>query len=231
MFRARKPDPRVWLLFTVTSSMLAFMLPKHCLRPIYAVGMLLLAALFGLGERKAAFKGFLPYMAVIAWELIAKRRGVGATFSMIKMIVLLYEPPLLCGLILARAVKLSELLTALANMRLPRKLILPLAVAFRYFPTLKAEAGSIRESLLLRAMKPSPLHPIRSMENYLIPLLMRSLKVSDELSRSALCRGYSLEGPRGALVPVALCPLDYVFAAGIILWDVSLWIWAGGYLA
>lgn len=234
MFRARKPDPRVWLLFTVTSSMLAFMLPKHHLRPIYAVGMFLLVALFGLGERKAAFKGSLPYMAVIAWELIAKQRGIpiaGATFSMIKMIVLLYEPPLLCGLILARAVKLSELLTALANMRLSRKLILPLAVAFRYFPTLKAEAGSIRESLRLRAMKPSPLHPIRSMENYLIPLLIRSLKVSDELSRSALCRGYSLEGPRGALVPVALCPLDCVFAAGIILWDVSLWIWAGGYLA
>ncbi|WP_315523492.1 hypothetical protein [Pseudoramibacter alactolyticus] len=45
--------------------MLAFMLPKHHLRPIYAVGMFLLVALFGLGERKAAFKGSLPYMAVI----------------------------------------------------------------------------------------------------------------------------------------------------------------------
>lgn len=234
MFRTRRPDPRVWILFTATSGMLAFMMSKRDLLPTYAVGIVLLAALFCLGARKSALKAALPYMAIIGLELLAEQFELpvtGAAFSMIKIIVLMYEPPLLCGLILARAVKLSELLTALANMRLSRKLILPLAVAFRYFPTLKTEAASIRESLLLRNMKPSLLHPVRSMENYLVPLLMRSLKVSDELSRSALCRGYSLEGSRGALVPVALRPLDYVLFAGIISWDVLLWIWAGDYIA
>lgn len=234
MFKARKPDPRVWILFTTTSSMLAFMMPKRVLFPIYAIGMVLLVTLFCLGSKKVALKAALPYIAIIVWELIAehfKLPIVGATFSMIKIIILLYEPPLLCGLIIAKAIKLSELLTALSNMRLSRKLILPLAVAFRYFPTLKMEVGSIRESLLLRDMKPSFLHPVQSMENYLIPILMRSLKVSDELSQSALCRGYSLAGSRGTLVPVFLRPLDYILFAVIIFWDVLLWIWGGGYIA
>lgn len=231
MFRARKPDPRVWMLFAAASSMLAFMLPKGNLLPTYTVGMVLLGALLLLGEGKTALKAALPYLAIIGWERMAKQfqlPAAGAFFSMIKIIVLMYEPPLLCGRILARAIKLSELLTALANMGMSRKLILPLAVAFRYFPTLKTEAAGIRESLLLRDMKPSFLHPVRSMENYLVPLLMRSLKVSDELSRSALCRGYSLEGSRGALVAVALRPLDYVLFAAILSWAVLLWKWAGG---
>lgn len=234
MFRAQKPDPRVWILFTATASMLGFMMPKRNLLPLYTIGILLLIMLFCLGNRKAASKASLPYIVIIFLELFAEQFElpiVGATFSMIKIIILMYEPPILCGLILAKAIKLSEFLTALANMRLSKKLILPLAVAFRYFPTLKTEAKSIQENLLLRNMKPSLLHPLRSMESYLVPLLMRSLKVSDELSRSALCRGYNLEGSRGELVSVTLQPFDYVLFAGIILWDALLWIWGGGYIA
>lgn len=234
MFSPKKPDPRVWLLYTSSSSMLAFMLSKRNLLPVYVLGFALLITLFCLGGQKTALKAAMPYIAIIVWEQLSehiKYPITGPTFSAIKMIVLMYEPPLICGFILGKSIKLSELLTALANMKLSRKLILPLAVAFRYFPTLKNEISNIRESLLLREMKPSILHPISAMEYYLVPLLMRSLRVSDELTRSALCRAYSVESSRSTLVPVKLNILDYSLLVLILFWNALLWLWAGGYFA
>lgn len=71
-------------------------------------------------------------------------------------------------------------------------LIIPLAVVYRYIPTLKGEAGYVQDSLKMRGFNPSlaglVLHPVATVETFMIPLLIRSgvVKIGDS-NPACLC--------------------------------------------
>lgn len=112
-----------------------------------------------------------------------------------------------------RSSRLGEVLAALSQARLPRAAVLAIAVTFRFIPTLMEEYGHIREALTLRDSRSWLAQgPMRRAERLLLPLLVRSARLADELSISALTRGIEAPealparlprpGPRDAFVLV-----------------------------
>jgi len=93
-----------------------------------------------------------------------------------------------------RSSRLGEVLAALSQARLPRAAVLAVAVTFRFIPTLMEEYGHIRDALALRDSRGWLAQgPLRRTERLLLPLLVRSARLADELSISALTRG--IEAP------------------------------------
>lgn len=90
----------------------------------------------------------------------------------------------------------TELTAALRAVRTPQFLVIPLAVALRIIPVIVTEARAIGEAMTLRGLRPGArsflLHPVRSGEMLLIPLLSTVVRVGDELAASALIRGLGL---------------------------------------
>lgn len=84
----------------------------------------------------------------------------------------------------------------LSKIKMPNQVILGVLVVFRFFPTMKAECKGILQSMHNRRLlegKEILLHPVNSFEYILVPLLMRTVQLSDQLAVSALVRG--IEAP------------------------------------
>ena len=77
-------------------------------------------------------------------------------------------------------------------MKVPRSIGIPFSVLLRFVPTIKIELKALKENMKIRGIVTSRffplLHPIKYIEYTLVPLLMRMIKISDELSASALIR-------------------------------------------
>jgi len=104
----------------------------------------------------------------------------------------------------------SELISALQNMRVPKGVIISLAVAFRFMPTVRHEFWYIKNTMKLRGVslnwKNLLRHPLKTMEYSLVPLLMRSMKIAEDLAASALTRGLDRENRRTSHCEVRLRP-------------------------
>lgn len=116
-----------------------------------------------------------------------------------------------------RSTETSELISALQNMRLPKGVIISLAVAFRFLPTVRHEFWYIKNTMKLRGVgigwKSLLRHPLKTMEYALVPLLMRSMKIAEDLAASALTRGLDRETKRTSHKEVRLRAHDYAGAA------------------
>lgn len=121
---------------------------------------------------------------------------------------------------MATKLRISDLSTALQNMHFPKGAIITLAVVFRYLPTVSDEFRSIKNTMKLRGIgltfKNIILHPIKTGEYAIVPLIIRSMKIADELAASAMTRGLDLETKRTSYREIRLRLKDFV-AAGIVV--------------
>ena len=105
-------------------------------------------------------------------------------------------------------IKITDLITAFQNMHAPKGLTITLAVVFRYLPTVSEEFAAIQKTMRLRNIELSVSnvirHPVRMCEYAIVPLVIRSMKIADELSASAMTRGLDLEGKRTSYKEIRL---------------------------
>lgn len=181
----------------------------------------------------AYLNALLRYVQVPVLLMLASVLGV----TVLKLI-----PIVMMGSWVLRTTYMDDLVVALQRMRLPQAVTIPLVVMFRYIPTLRIEYRQIRSTMDIRGISDTlwkrVTHPLATIEYILIPLLMRCLKVTDELAASGTTRGLELECKRYALRPirfswteilvslfgilflVALLFLDQTKIGEIILWRV-----------
>ena len=121
---------------------------------------------------------------------------------------------------MATKLRISDFSTALQNMHFPKGAIITLAVVFRHLPTVSDEFRSIKNTMKLRGIgltfKNIILHPIKTGEYAIVPLIIRSMKIADELAASAMTRGLDLETKRTSYREIRLRLKDFV-AAGIVV--------------
>ena len=127
---------------------------------------------------------------------------------------------------------MDDLTVAMQRMHMPQAVTIPLVVMFRYIPTLGIEYRQIKNAMAIRGISDTYLkriaHPVRTVEYILVPLLMRCLKVTDELAASGTTRGLELDTRREALNEVRMGAGDWLaialgmaFFAALVLCDRS----------
>ncbi len=116
---------------------------------------------------------------------------------------------------------ISRLISSLQSMKLPTSIVVALAVIFRFTPTVKSEFALIKNTMKLRGVginvKNIIIHPIKTTEYAFIPLFIRSIKIADEISVSAITRGLGLDKQRSCYEPVTLGLLDVISALTFIM--------------
>lgn len=118
------------------------------------------------------------------------------------------------GTFFVRMTTIPYVLSAMQHLKVPDAAAVPILVALRFFPAVRADYRSLKDSLLLRKISLSPVqfavHPVRMMEYLFVPILMKSVRTSDELAASALLRGFERLSDQTILYPLKLKPLDAV---------------------
>lgn len=205
----RRIDPRTALLATCLLGIAAVLSN----RPEAAHAACAIGALCALaaGAWRPCIALSAAYGLIAAVMVLAE--GAGNATLVIAVVMLSYMAQKfvvlsLLGISLSKLASMQDLLAALQAMGAPQAVLIPCMVVLRFFPTIRRDASHLMESLKTRRVLAGRgyalRHPALVCELLVVPLLMRSVRVSDELAASALVRGLG-----GEIRPTMLHPLSF----------------------
>ena len=211
-------DPRTKLLLILLCVLCAMFAPS-------LVWQFALVALIGLlaalsGKWRYALRGMAAYALICAFTVWCMGVLTGTWRTMfvafLGLVHKVYACGMLAGLVIATT-KVGEFLSAMARLRCPKKLTIPLAVMLRYLPTIREDGRFIRDAMRLRDVSPTLWGflkaPAMTVNCIYVPLLTAASKAADELSVAAVTRGIENPKPRTSLADIRMRAADYLTAA------------------
>ena len=137
--------------------------------------------------------------------------------SLVSVGVRMMLPCIITGAYAFSTTTVGELTAALRRMHLPESIIIPCAVVVRFFPTVGEDYRHIRAAMALRGIAAGRgallRHPVQSLEYILMPLLMNSNNVAQDLSAAALTKGIGLPGRHTCMTELRLTAWDFLYPA------------------
>lgn len=200
--------------------------------PFYVSGILVLIpfiCLFLSNYKKIALIYILVY--VIAKFLQISILPTATGILSVLLIAFSYTatrmlPILMMGYYTVSTTKVNEFIASMEKNNVPKEIIIPISVIFRYIPSVYEEIRSITDAMKMRGFGltlKSLKSPLKLIEFYMIPILISAVKTADELSAASLTRGLSNPQKRTNLVSVSFNKFDYLF---IIIAIVGLGVYA-----
>ncbi len=160
------------------------------LKPILAF----LAFLFLLNARKPklAFIYLALYMisyhADFFLQFVSGISMIGFLIRFFTHMITRIVPGVMFAYYLLSTTKVSEFVASMERVHISQKLIIPIAVMFRFFPTVSEEYHSIQDAMRLRGIGLKK-GPTAMVEYRVVPLIVSLVKIGDELSAASVTRG------------------------------------------
>ena len=203
-------DPRTKLLLMLIVNITVFR--ASSLYVMVALSAIPIALLVLSGKPKAAAVSAVAYIAsAMANEYIVPITHGALNIVIVMVAGMLYRlaPVLIMGYYLVTTTTVSEFIGAMERMHVSSKIVIPLSVMFRFFPTVHEEARSISDAMRMRGIRGVNTfkNPVAALEYRLVPMLMCSVKIGDELSAASLTRGLGSPVKR-----TNICKIGFKFA-------------------
>lgn len=120
-----------------------------------------------------------------------------------------------------KTTKVSEFVAAMRALKVPQVIVIPLTVMLRFIPTVFHELKAIVDAMRLRGVAGSGwsmvMHPLRTAEFIVVPLLATTTRISDDLAASGMLRGLARTGARTSVVPVGMRGADAVMLCSLVV--------------
>ena len=182
------------------------------------------------------YKRYLQILKFIIWYIsfsilaylisISNIIWIADLFGTLVYIFLRMTPVMMIAYILVKDIKSNELLSAFEQIYLPKKIMLSITVALRFFPTYKMEIRMIRESLKMRNINLNITEPLKFLEYWLVPVLMRMNLIAEEMTATAMTKGVESPMRRTSFYNVRMRIIDYIFL--IIVFIIFVFLLIGG---
>ena len=187
-------DPRTKLILLLTVTTLMFSTSNEGIMNFVKPVLSLIPFVLILSERcfKTAGKYLLLYLTCFALERIALTTLSDLlSFVVLAMtsIMTRFAPGIMTGAWLLSSTSVSEFIGSMERMHLTEKIVIPLSVIFRFFPTISEEYQAISDAMKMRGIRFGGKNPFLMVEYRLVPLMVSVVKIGDELSAAALTRG------------------------------------------
>ena len=119
-----------------------------------------------------------------------------------------YPCCMLAGVIIGTT-HISEFMAAMSRMKIPKTIVIPLAIMCRYFPVVKEDWGYITPLSFIR-------NPSGVIDALYVPMLISASKTADELSVAAVTRGIENPKPRTSHMNICFGIWDILFVLAYI---------------
>ena len=204
-------DPRIRFFVAIIGGILMLFIQNE-LSLLIAFGLSIAWCVY-CGKWKNAVTFCVLYGLLFWWSysLMQEKEISGIIIS-----VILFRRFLLIGAFLTplATVDVGSLVASMHKMHLPRFFVMTMAITFRFIPTLKEEYRAVRTSQKFRAIGRTLwnviIHPITFYETLIVPLAIRIMRISDELSASAILRGADRKGNGTCFRDVKITFLDFL---------------------
>jgi len=188
-------DPRTKLLLIIVIATLELM----NVNIYFTIAVGILPFLLFLSNRQ--FLGAVKYIVLFLAAAFMHVHRVGTQVNMVlNMIVVLLgalilrlSPAFACADYIIKSTNVSEMIAALNKMKISRKIIIPLSVMFRFFPTITQEKRAIHDAAAMRGIivtrKKFWQNPLQAFEYRVVPLMISVTNIGEDLSAAALSKG------------------------------------------
>jgi len=136
--------------------------------------------------------------------------------------VLKLFPAFATGEYILKSTSVSEMMSAFTAVGMSRKMLIPLSVMFRFFPTIRRESAAIRDAAMMRGVsigrKRFWKNPGQAFEYRVIPLMISVANIGNDLSAAALSRGLDNPVRHTTYTDVKIGLTDYITVSVIILY-------------
>lgn len=174
-----------------------------------------------IAKARAGMRLSVLYFGLLAVDLfVVPRAGESVLLNLLSLVsvgVRMMLPCIITGAYAFSTTTVGELTAALRRMHLPESIIIPCAVVVRFFPTVGEDYRHIRAAMALRGIAAGRgallRHPVQSLEYILMPLLMNSNNVAQDLSAAALTKGIGLPGRHTCMTELRLTVWDFLYPA------------------
>jgi len=187
-------NPITLFILILLTSFLVFLVDQTMYYVLLGMSFLFLI-LFSYSEgikRAVVYIGLFLLIKLLAY--IDLGMTTGALIGLIALFLRLY-PIFNIGRILILTSPL-KIMSALRAVKAPQSLSIGLVTALRFLDEMTARLKEIRNGMKVRGLRLSLLHPLRSFELYLIPLIYKCLHVSETLTSSIIAKGIEYEGKK-----------------------------------
>lgn len=215
MNSARTIDPRIKLTLLPIIGFVSFFISDTILLFVILSFSFLLYIYSRIYKKAFYFLAFFLLLLGLEYGMV-KISDYDLVFALYMMIFFLSRMTLIAmfGAYITRTTKISEMIEALNRMKVPRSISIPFSVLLRFAPTMGYELKALRENMRIRGVIKNKFFVLRNPIKYaacmLVPLLMRMIKVSDELSASALIRGLDSGDNRVTIVELRFKVMDLI---------------------
>jgi len=216
------PRTKLLLLFIINIIMMGGAIDgiSVIVRPVLAFIPFIL--LLSEGKIKAAGIYFPVFAAASFIEsyVVPHTSGLANLFAIIvSSLVTRFMPCIAMGYYVVTTTTVSEFTASMERMHITPKIIIPLSVMFRFFPTVMEEALAISNSMKMRGISGSSIvkNPIESLEYRVVPLIACVVKIGEELSAAALTRGLGGPVKRTNICEIGFGRRDIALAAVALL--------------
>ena len=121
-----------------------------------------------------------------------------------------FLPGIMAGTYLMQTTTVSEFSSAMSRMHITDKLTIPLSVMFRFFPTIADEFRAINDAMRMRDIRFGGKNVDKMIEYRLIPLMVCSAKIGEELNAAAITRGLGGDVKRTNVCRIGFHFQDYI---------------------
>jgi energy-coupling factor transport system permease protein len=226
----RKPllriDPRTKFFLFFFVGFFTFVFPPAYMEFSVTAALTLLLSLNR--QAKTAVTMFLVFCAMLAADFYLTPFVFGIIrniYLTVVRITRMFLPLYMTGILLVRTITVTAFIAAFRRMRLPDGFIIPFSIMFRFIPTINEEWASIRGAMKFRGIGISARNvltkPMMTLEYMLIPLLMSTATIAEELAAASLARGLDSGGKRTCIVDVRFRFQDCL----VVLFCVFMLVW------
>lgn len=191
-------DPRTKLAALITIAVFILGGSHEGIMQYYIIVLAAIPMLLLLSAKK--WKSTVLYLLIFGGSLCLEIFGIayltGTANSIAIVIVglfLRFTPGIVMGYFVVTTTTVSEFVAAMDRIRLPQQITIPMSVLFRFFPTVMEEWSAIGDAMRMRGVRFGGGKAGAILEYRIVPMMICSVKIGEELSQAALTRG--LGGP------------------------------------
>ena len=166
---------------------------------------------------KAICHGLLYAMCLglVAFLLPELSGGAAIFLSSVCALFLKLTPGITFGFFLICTIEASDLIAALDRMHLPKGFNWTVSMALRFFPTVKEELSATWDGVRLRGhtIGYCLLHPVSTLVDVFVPLIVSVVNIGDELLMATLTKGFDIHRTRTSISVAKLKVQDMVLIA------------------
>ena len=211
-------DPRTKLALLITIAIFVLGQTASKSLGLYAVVLAIVPIVLMLisGKVKNALIFFLIYVCCMLATifLVPDLSGV-LQYIVIALCSLFmrFLPGIAMGYYTVTSTTVSEFIAAMEKMHITEKITIPMSVIFRFFPTIFEECSAINDAMKMRGISMKNAGALALVEYRLVPMLMCSVKIGEELSVASLTRGLGGPVKRTNICSIGFRAADFVLLA------------------